>query len=66
MKTGREILITVCVGLIVMFALPLALSHYTLTVLTAFAILALSLGFVWGYAGILCFGQAAFQLFNSQ
>jgi urea transport system permease protein len=60
MKAGREILITACLGLIVMFALPLVLSHYTLTVLTAFAILALSLGFVWGYAGILCFGQAAF------
>jgi branched-chain amino acid transport system permease protein len=60
MKTGREILLTAIVGLIIMFALPLLLSHYTLTVLTAFAILALSLGFVWGYGGILCFGQAAF------
>jgi branched-chain amino acid transport system permease protein len=31
-----------------------------LTVFTAMCILALSLGFVWGYGGILCFGQSAF------
>ena len=31
-----------------------------LTVFAAMCILALSLGFVWGYGGILCFGQSAF------
>jgi ABC-type branched-subunit amino acid transport system permease subunit len=31
-----------------------------LTVFGAMCILALSLGFVWGYGGILCFGQSAF------
>ncbi|MFZ4409244.1 MAG: branched-chain amino acid ABC transporter permease [Paracraurococcus sp.] len=30
------------------------------TVYTAMAVLALSLGLVWGFGGILCFGQAAF------
>lgn len=31
-----------------------------LTVFAAMAILALSLGFIWGYGGILCFGQTSF------
>lgn len=31
-----------------------------LTVFAALAILALSLGFIWGYGGILCFGQTSF------
>jgi ABC-type branched-subunit amino acid transport system permease subunit len=31
-----------------------------LTVFASMCILALSLGFVWGYGGILCFGQSAF------
>lgn len=31
-----------------------------LTVWIAYALLALSLDFIWGYAGILCFGQVAF------
>jgi len=43
-----------------MFVMPLFVDTYTLTVLTAYAMLALSLGFIWGFAGILCFGQAAF------
>jgi urea transport system permease protein len=60
MKIWRELVLIAVTGLIVMFALPLGFDFYTLTLLTAFAILALSLGFVWGYAGILCFGQAAF------
>jgi urea transport system permease protein len=60
MNSWRAVFIIAAVGLIAMFALPLALDYYTLTVLAAFAILALSLGFVWGYGGILCFGQAAF------
>jgi ABC-type branched-subunit amino acid transport system permease subunit len=31
-----------------------------LTVFFAMAVLALSLGFIWGYGGILCFGQTSF------
>lgn len=31
-----------------------------LTVFGAMAVLALSLGFIWGYGGILCFGQTSF------
>lgn len=57
---AREILPSIIIGLILMFILPMMLDSYTLTVLTAYAMLALSLGFIWGFAGILCFGQAAF------
>ena len=42
---------------------PLVVDQFGLLQLTVFAamcILALSLGFVWGYGGILCFGQSAF------
>ena len=39
---------------------PLVVSEYNLTLLTTYALLALSLAFTWGIAGILCFGQAAF------
>ena len=33
---------------------------YTLTPLLIFGLLAFSLGLIWGYGGILCFGQAVF------
>ena len=56
----RDILWPAVIGLALMFSLPLVADAYTLTVLTAYAMLALSLGFIWGFAGILCFGQAAF------
>jgi len=39
---------------------PLVVSEYSLTLLAIYALLALSLAFVWGIGGILCFGQAAF------
>ena len=50
-------------GLALAFALPKFLEVFVLVDLTAYivmAILALSLALVWGYAGILCFGQSAF------
>lgn len=51
------------VGTVVAFLLPAVLSPY-LAFLAAqyylFAVLALSLGLLWGYVGILSFGQAAF------
>ena len=57
---ARDILPPLIIGAIFMFVLPTLFDAYTLTVLTAYALLALSLGFIWGFAGILCFGQAAF------
>lgn len=50
-------------GLAAMIVLPLCLETFSLMELTIYvimSILALSLGFIWGYGGILCFGQAAF------
>ena len=44
-----------------MLFLPLLLEDtYTATVLTIWSLLALSLGLMWGYAGILSFGHAAY------
>ena len=51
------------VGLVVLFAVPQSLDLFaviSLTTAVSLAILALSLGLIWGYAGILCFGQTAF------
>jgi branched-chain amino acid transport system permease protein len=39
---------------------PLFIDVQTATSLAVYALLALSLGFIWGFGGILCFGQAAF------
>jgi branched-chain amino acid transport system permease protein len=50
-------------GVALLIGLPIVLDLYGLlqiTVYVIFAILALSLAFVWGYGGILCFGQSAF------
>jgi branched-chain amino acid transport system permease protein len=46
-----------------LFAAPQVFQLFTIINLTtclALAILALSLGLVWGYGGILCFGQTMF------
>ena len=46
---------------VVMMILPFVLEDtHTLTVLTIWSLLALSLGLMWGYAGILSFGHAAY------
>jgi urea transport system permease protein len=46
--------------LVLLVAAPFFFSASTLTILLIYAMLALSLGLVWGFGGILCFGQAAF------
>ena len=49
--------------LVLLFAGPHIFDLFMLfkvTLFVAMAILALSLGFIWGYGGILCFGQSAF------
>lgn len=40
--------------------MPMLIGTYTLTVLVIYGILGLSLGLIWGFGGILCFGQTAF------
>jgi branched-chain amino acid transport system permease protein len=51
------------VGVLALVLLPVLVESFTLLELTIYvimSILALSLAFIWGYGGILCFGQAAF------
>ena len=53
----------VAVALVVMFGLPQVLDLFgivQMTVFAAMAMFALSQGFLWGYGGIMSFGQAAF------
>jgi ABC-type branched-subunit amino acid transport system permease subunit len=50
-------------GMVLVVGLPIALDLYSLlqvTLYLIFAILALSLAFIWGYGGILCFGHSTF------
>ncbi len=58
--TVRQTLAALAIAAVVMFVLPLFFDVLNLTTFAAYALLALSLGFVWGYGGILCFGQTAF------
>lgn len=48
------------VAIVLLVLAPLVISANTLTILLIYAMVALSLGLVWGFGGILCFGQAAF------
>ncbi|HFQ14848.1 MAG TPA: branched-chain amino acid ABC transporter permease, partial [Rhodobacteraceae bacterium] len=56
----KESLTVVLVAAILVMVLPLFVSTFTLSVLIIYAMLGLSLGLIWGFGGILCFGQAAF------
>ncbi len=58
--TPRQLILSAVIAAIVMFVLPAFFDVLNLTTYAAYALLALSLGFVWGYGGILCFGQTAF------
>ena len=53
----------VAVGVVLLVGLPGFIDDFTLiqvTIYLVMSMLAVSLGFIWGFAGILCFGQAAF------
>ena len=59
----RGTVIVALIGVVFMLVAPLVLQLFTiinLTTVIALAVLALSLALVWGYGGILCFGQTAF------
>ncbi|WP_341702245.1 branched-chain amino acid ABC transporter permease [Ferrovibrio sp.] len=61
-RRNRHILVA-ALGMLILVGLPLVVDLITLlevSIYIVYAILALSLGFIWGYGGILCFGQAAF------
>ncbi len=57
--TREAITIALVTGVLI-WVLPLVIGTYTLTVLAIYGMLGLSLGLIWGFGGILCFGQAAF------
>jgi len=59
----KPALIFALIGVVFMFGAPYVLQLFTIINLTtaiALAVLALSLALVWGFGGILCFGQVAF------
>ncbi len=54
------ILIPLVCALPVLLLAPAFASTYTLSLFCIYALLAISLGLIWGFGGILCFGQGAF------
>lgn len=62
-KSWQSAALTLAIGIALLFILPGVLDEYTLMQMTIYAVMAIlgvSLGFIWGFGGILCFGQAAF------
>ncbi|WP_250475652.1 branched-chain amino acid ABC transporter permease [Caballeronia sp. GAFFF1] len=62
-RSWKSAAVSLAIGLVMLIVLPHVLDDFALvqaTVYAVMAILALSLGFVWGFGGILCFGQSAF------
>ncbi len=57
---SKDAITTVIVLAFTVWVLPFFISTNTLTVLIVYGMLGLSLGLIWGFGGILCFGQAAF------
>lgn len=58
-STGRMRWGWFLVALALLVLYPLGFDTYTMTLLLVWALFALSLGFMWGYAGLLSFGHAA-------
>lgn len=56
----KQDLLVLVIALVGIWLLPTLISTYTLTILIIYGMLGLSLGLIWGFGGILCFGQAAF------
>lgn len=56
----RHAATVIVIAFIAMLIGPSLVDNYTLMVLIIYGMLALSLGLIWGFGGILCFGQAAF------
>ena len=56
----RDAVTIILVTAFLIWVMPMMIGTYTLTVLIVYGMLGLSLGLIWGFGGILCFGQAAF------
>jgi len=62
-KSWVSAALSLAIGIALLLGLPGVVDDYTLIQVTIYAvmsILGVSLGFIWGFGGILCFGQAAF------
>lgn len=62
-KSWLSAALSLAIGIALLLGLPGVVDDYTLIQVTIYAvmsILGVSLGFIWGFGGILCFGQAAF------
>ena len=62
-KSWVSAAVSLAVGIALLFGLPGVMDEYTLIEVTVYAVMAIlgvSLAFIWGFGGILCFGQAAF------
>jgi urea transport system permease protein len=57
---AKEVPATLLVAALLIWIMPMMIGTYTLTVLLIYGMLGFSLGLIWGFGGILCFGQAAF------
>ena len=57
---SKDVITTLIAAALLIWLMPTLISTYTLTVLVIYGMLGLSLGLIWGFGGILCFGQAAF------
>ncbi|MEQ5838979.1 branched-chain amino acid ABC transporter permease [Paraburkholderia acidicola] len=62
-RSWKSAALTLAVGVALLIVLPHTLDDFALiqaTIYAVMSILAVSLGFIWGFGGILCFGQSAF------
>ena len=62
-KSWHSAALTLVIGCALLLFLPTVMDDYTViqvTIYLVMSILGVSLGFIWGFGGILCFGQAAF------
>ncbi len=59
-SAARDTGVVLILGAALILGMPLIADTNMLTLLVVYGMLALSLGLIWGFGGILCFGQAAF------
>ena len=62
-SSWKSAALCIAIGVGLLLFLPGVIDDFTLiqvTIYIVMSILAVSLGFIWGFGGILCFGQAAF------
>ena len=59
-RVTHIVLVPLVCGAPALLLAPAFASTYTLSLFCIYALLAVSLGLIWGFGGILCFGQGAF------